>query len=90
MRTFVALALLIAAAPAGAGELWPQPGGGFRFAMTEAIGPARERFGYVDAVPGRRGWWSITVTCGIQHSRTGRVVRQVVGKGEATDRKSVV
>lgn len=52
--------------------------------MKEAIGPARERFGYVDAVPSRRGWWTVMVTGGIQHSRTGRVIRQVVGKGEAT------
>lgn len=85
MRTLVAtLVLISAAAPAGAGELWPQPDGGFRFAMKEPIGVQRERFGYVDAVPGRRGWWKVTVTCGYQDSRTGRVVHQVIGKGEAT------
>lgn len=80
----VAPALISAAVPAGAAELWPTTEGGFRYAMTKPAGPGRERFGYVDAVPGRRGWWSVTVTCGEQDARTGRVIRQVVGKGEGT------
>lgn len=82
--TFVALALISADASASAGELWPTTNGGFRYALTEPVGPGRERFGYVDAEPGRRGWWKVTVTCGIRDSRSGRVIRQVVGKGEGT------
>lgn len=81
MRSVLALVLLVASVPAGAGELWPQPDSGWRFALTVPAGPGRERFGYVDADPAPPGGWAVTVTCGLQDSRTGRVLSRIVGKG---------
>ena len=82
MRSLVALLALISAAnPAGSAELWPQPDSGWRFALTVPAGPGRERFGYVDADPAPPGGWAVTVTCGLQDARTGKVLSRVVGKG---------
>ncbi|KZB99778.1 hypothetical protein [Methylobacterium radiotolerans] len=82
MRSALAtLALISAAAPAGAVELWPQPDTGWRFALAVPAGPGRERFGYVDADPAPPGGWTVTVTCGLQDARTGRVLSRIVGKG---------
>ncbi|AYO86047.1 hypothetical protein [Methylobacterium brachiatum] len=77
----VALALFVTAAPAGAGELWPQHDSGWRYALVVPAGPGRERFGYVDAEPARLSGWTVTVTCGLQDSRTGRVLYRLVGRG---------
>jgi len=82
MRTLAALVVLIGTdIPATAVELWPQPEGGWRFAMTVPAGPGRERYGYVDADPAPPGGWRVTVTCGLQDARTGRVLSRVVGRG---------
>ncbi|SFI80538.1 hypothetical protein SAMN02799642_02831 [Methylobacterium brachiatum] len=82
MRSLVALlALISVATPAGSAELWPQPESGWRFALVVPAGPERERFGYVDADPAPPGGWTVTVTCGLQDARTGRVLSRVVGRG---------
>lgn len=81
MRTLVTLALISAAAPAGAVELWPQPEGGWHYSLVVPAGPGRERYGYVDADPAPPGGWRVTVTCGLQDARTGRVLSRIVGKG---------
>ncbi|AWV14891.1 hypothetical protein A3862_04705 [Methylobacterium sp. XJLW] len=81
MRNLAAIALLVASVPAGAGELWPQPDSGWRFALTVPAGPGRERYGYVDADPAPPGGWRVTVTCGLQDALTGRVLSRVVGRG---------
>jgi hypothetical protein len=80
-RVLAALALISAAIPAAAVELWPQPDSGWRFALVVPAGPGRERYGYVDADPAPPGGWTVTVTCGIQDSRTGRVLSRSVGRG---------
>lgn len=77
----VALVLISAALPATAAELWPLPDTGWRFALTVPAGPGRERFGYVDAEPAPPGGWAVTVTCGLQDARTGRVLSRIVGRG---------
>jgi hypothetical protein len=81
MRVLATLALISAAAPATAVELWPQPDSGWRFALVVPAGPGRERYGYVDADPAPPGGWRVTVTCGLQDARTGQVLSRVVGKG---------
>ncbi|MEE7463622.1 hypothetical protein MFUR16E_21510 [Methylobacterium fujisawaense] len=81
MRTLVAFALIIPAAPAAAVELWPQPDSGWRYALVVPAGPGRERYGYVDADPAPPGGWRVTVTCGLQDARTGKVLSRVVGLG---------
>ncbi|MGU3541377.1 hypothetical protein [Methylobacterium sp. A52T] len=82
MRSVLAtLALISAAAPAVAAELWPQPDSGWQFSLVVPAGPGRERYGQVDADPAPPGGWTITVTCGLQDSRTGRALSRVVGRG---------
>lgn len=82
MRSVLAtLALISAAAPAVAAELWPQPDSGWQFSLVVPAGPGRERYGQVDADPAPPGGWTITVTCGLQDSRTGRALSRVVGMG---------
>ena len=77
----VAFAMLVASTPAGAGELWPQPEGGWRFALTVPAGPGRQRYAYIDADPAPPGGWRVTVTCGLEDARTGRVLFRAVGRG---------
>ena len=88
MRSLVVALALISAAPAGAGELWPQPDGGWRFALTVPEVAGRQRFGYVDAEPAPPGGWMVIVTCRVESTRDGRVLSRVVGKGEATRGRS--
>jgi hypothetical protein len=81
MRSVLALVLISAAAPAGAVELWPQPDSGWHYSLVVPAGPKQERYGYVDAEPAPPGGWTVTVTCGLQDARTGKVLSRVVGKG---------
>ncbi|MCG5249519.1 hypothetical protein [Methylorubrum extorquens] len=82
MRSLVALIVLIGmVAPAAAGELWPTPDTGWRYALTVPVGPGRQRYGYVDAEPAPTGGWTVTVTCGVESTRDGRVLSRVVGRG---------
>lgn len=83
MRSLVVILALISASPASA-ELWPTAATGWRYAMTVPSGPGRQRYGYVDADPRPPGGWLVTVTCGEESTRDGRVLSRVVGHGTST------
>ncbi|GAB6842992.1 hypothetical protein HNR00_003087 [Methylorubrum rhodinum] len=92
----VALALVLAAAPAaaqnanpapylpddGPGSAFPRTGDRWLYAVRAPAGRGQERLTRVDAVPdGRPGSWSVTVTCSVVSTRTGRETQVIVGKG---------
>lgn len=84
MRSLVALILaLLVASPAYA-KLWPTGSTGWRYALTVPSGPGRQRYGYVDAAPRPPGGWLVTITCGEESTRDGRVLSRVVGHGLST------
>jgi hypothetical protein len=83
MRALIlALAVGIPSA-ALADDLWPTPDTGWQYVLREPAGPGQERYGIVDAEPGRSTRWTVRVECGIRDTRTGRVIRRVVGTGES-------
>ncbi|MGY6285477.1 hypothetical protein ACXIT0_21645 [Methylorubrum extorquens] len=84
MRVLILAMALAIPAPALGGELWPTFDTGWRWAVTEPAPGGLQRYGYVDATPAGRSTWRVRVECGLQDPRSGRVVRRVVGKGEAT------
>ena len=84
MRLLILAVAALIPAPALTAELWPTFDSGWRWALTEAAPGGLRRFGYVDAEPAGPATWKIRVQCGVEDPRTGRVVRRVVGKGEAT------
>ncbi|MCJ2035493.1 hypothetical protein [Methylobacterium sp. J-068] len=81
MRSVLAIVLVLLAGAAAAEVLHPLESEGFSFALTVPAGPGRERYGYVDAVPGTAATWRVTVRCGVHLKATGRVLVEVVGHG---------
>lgn len=99
MRTVtasVALALVLATAPAsaqnanpapylpddGPGSVFPRTGDRWYYAVQQPAGRHAQRFTRVDAVPARGGGsWSVTVTCGLVSTRNGKETNVIVGKG---------
>ncbi|MFF9551283.1 hypothetical protein [Methylobacterium fujisawaense] len=84
MRSLVATLVLISAATPAAAELWPTASTGWRFALTVPSRPGRQRYGYVDAEAHPPGGWIVTVTCGEESTKDGRVLSRYVGKGTGT------
>ena len=84
MRALILAAAAIVPSVALATDLWPTFDTGWQYALTEPAGPGQERYGVVDAEPGPRAGWTVRVECGIRDTRTGRVIRRVVGTGEGT------
>lgn len=84
MRTLILAVALAIPSVSVADELWPTYDSGWRWAVTEAAPGGLQRFGYVDATPAGRSTWKVRVECGLQDPRSGRIVRRVVGTGEAT------
>ena len=84
MRTLILAAALAVPSAALADDLWPTPETGWQYVLREPAGPGLERYGVVDAEPGRPGWWKVRVECGTRSTRTGRVISRVVGRGEST------
>ncbi len=80
-NALVALVLIGTSIPVAAAELWPTPDTGWRYALTVPEGSGRQRYGYVDAEPAPPGGWTVTITCGVEDTRTGRVLSRVVGRG---------
>ena len=84
MRTLILAVVVASPSAAFTDELWPTFDTGWQYALTEPAVPGQERYGVVDADPGRAATWNVRVECGIRDTRTGRVLKRVIGNGEGT------
>ncbi|GEP08898.1 hypothetical protein [Methylobacterium gnaphalii] len=80
----LAVAALVPSVALASDDLRPTFDSGWQYVLKEPAGPAQERYGIVDAEPGRSARWTVRVECGVRDTRTGRVIRRVVGTGEST------
>ena len=71
-------------APAAAAP-FPDEGDAFLMSVRQPAGPGREAFGRWEGTPRPRGGgWTLTVTCGLVDTRTGRETIMYRGRGDAT------
>lgn len=65
---------------------FPGEGDGFLMSVRQPAGPGREAFGRWEGTPrpAPRTGWSLTVTCGVVDTRTGRETVLYRGRGDAT------
>lgn len=84
LRFALTLALLLAAAPAFAGEeAFPAEGDRWQMDVQVPSGGGQARFARIIAEPYRRGGWATVIRCGTVDVRTGREVVTLRADGVA-------